>query len=72
MQEVRRALRVRGGAEDRALVDFQHQTLRFEPGSGAIIPATTVAAPAIARAAAEVPHFSTAKTTREVMRGLAY
>jgi len=55
MQEVRRALRVRGGAEDRALVVFQRQALCFVRGSGAIMPATTVAALAIARAAAEVP-----------------
>jgi hypothetical protein len=34
------------------------QTLRFERGTGAIIPATSVAAPAIARAAAEVPRHN--------------
>jgi len=34
------------------------QTLRFERGTGAIIPATSVVAPAIARAAAEVPRHN--------------
>jgi hypothetical protein len=34
------------------------QRLRFERGTGAIIPATAVAAPAIARAAAEVPRHN--------------
>jgi hypothetical protein len=34
------------------------QTLRFERGTGAIIPATAVAAPAVTRAAAEVPRHN--------------
>jgi hypothetical protein len=34
------------------------QTLRFERGTGAIIPATAVAAPAVARAAVEVPRHN--------------
>jgi hypothetical protein len=34
------------------------QTLRFERGTGAIIPATAVAVPAVARAAAEVPRHN--------------
>jgi hypothetical protein len=34
------------------------QTLHFERGTGAIIPATAVAAPAVARAAAEVPRHN--------------